>query len=220
MDKSLDESTVNAKAIEKMQRLGNYMWRGGKKIELHEQEDRFTVIPSDQKQIELLKAVPGVREIEQVTKQVFKVITTAPERDSAMATLRSRAFNVVAHHAYRPKNSEATVFYITDKCMVRFKKNATRQQIEEVLTRYGLRPLKKYEDQSNTFLLQVTASSGGNPIKVTNVMIEDESIVEKAEPVTINRFQYSWMPDDPLFTNQWHLYAKTDGVQLVTARFS
>lgn len=195
---------------------GNYMWRGGKKIELEEQEDRFTIIPPDKKQIEALSALPGVRSIEPITKQVFKVITTAPERDSTMAALRSKAFNTIAHHAYRPKNSEATVFYITDKCIVRFKPDASTKAIEGLLQKYGLNLIKEYEGQPNTYLLQVSSDSGGNPVKVTNRLVEDEPIVEYAEPVAINRFQQAWIPSDPLYTNQWHLFAR-NGVQLEAA---
>lgn len=199
----------------KMQHLGNYMWRGGKKIELQEQEDRFTVMPSNQNHIEQIKSVPGVREIEPLTKHVYRVITTAPERDSAMALLRSNTFNTIAHHAYRPKDSEATIFYITDKCIVKFKSDVEIKQIEKLIEKYKLKLLKKYEGQDNTYLLQVTSNSGGNPIRLTNLILEDENIVEKAEPVTINRFQQSLIPTDPLFKNQWHLFSEGDGVHLL-----
>jgi hypothetical protein len=48
-------------------------------------------------------------------------------------------------------------------------------------------------------------------------MIEDESIVENAEPVAINRFQQAWVPNDSLFSNQWHLHAERDQAQLLAA---
>src|SRR5512146_3060895 len=85
---------------------GNYVWRGGKKIELKKVEDRFTIIPNSREQLEKVRSAPGVRDIKPVTNQVFKVETTVTERDSAMASLRSNAFNTIAHHAYRPKDAE------------------------------------------------------------------------------------------------------------------
>jgi hypothetical protein len=215
-DYMVEKGPKNGKNTRKKQNFGNYMWRGGKKIELQEQEERFTVMPSGRKQLESIRNVPGVRDIEPVTNQVFKVITTAPERDSTMSALRSQAFNVIAHHAYRPKNSEATVYYITDKCIVRFKPNVSTKKIDDFLQKYKLKLLKQYEGQPNTYLLRITPDTGENAIKTTNRIIEYEPNIEYAEPVTVNRFQRAYTPNDPLFANQWHLHSN-DGVQLVAA---
>ena len=100
--------------------LGSYVWRGGEKIQLEKAEDRFTVMPAGPRQLDALRNAPGVQEVQPVTNQVFKVRTTATGRDAAMATLRSPAFNAVAHHAYRPEGSEGTTYYLTDRIIVSF----------------------------------------------------------------------------------------------------
>ena len=193
--------------------LGSYVWRGGEKIRLEKAQDRFTVMPSGPRQLEDLRRAPGVREILPVTNQVFKVKTGATERDAAMATVRSPAFNTVAHHAYRPEGSEGTTYYLTDRVIVSFEPTADAAQIEALLEKYGLRVLKEYEELENTYLLQVTASSGENPIKVANRLAEEEAVIS-AEPNMVNRFLPAFVPGDGYFRRQWHLSAK-NGPQVV-----
>ena len=192
---------------------GSYVWRGGQKIEIQKEDDRFTVLPSSPEHLERLRQAPGVRAIKPVTNQVFKVETTATERDTAMSSLRSEAYQAIVHHAYRPKEGEGTVYYLTDTIIVCFDAKATSKQIDKLLEKYGLRVLKEYDELAHTYLLQVTASSGENPIKVANRLAE-EPMVASAEPNMVNRFQPAFIPPDGLFKRQWHLNAKA-GLQLV-----
>jgi len=155
-------------SIAKVELQGAYVWRGGRKIELEKEPDRFTIIPSSADHLDRLRSAPGVRNIKEITNQVFKVETTPTDRDSAMAALRSDAFNAVVHHAYRPKGSDGTVYYLTDKIIVTFTDKATPTQIECLLNKFGLRVLKEYEGDKNSLLVQVTASSSANPVVESN----------------------------------------------------
>jgi subtilisin family serine protease len=195
--------------------LGRYLWRGGRKIPLEKLDDRFTVMPAGRDQLERLKKAPGVRSIKPVTNQVFKVETTFNERDRTMTTVRSDAFKTVAHHAYRPADSDGTVFYLTDKIILQFKPETSAERIDALLAKYGLKLLKEYEGQPNTFLVQVTATSGENPLKVANRLAEEEGVAS-AEPNMVNRFQAAYLPEEYYFKRQWHLNAKK-GSQLVAA---
>ena len=194
-------------STDKQTDFGAYIWRGGQKVAIEKEGDRFTVIPTTLEALERLRNAPGVRDIKPVTNQVFKVETTMTERDAAMAAVRSEAFNTIAHHAYRPKGTEGTVFYMTDKIIVRFDAKASAAQIDKLLEKYGLKLLKDYEGQANTYLMQVTSSSGENPIKVANRLAE-EKLVVSAEPNMVNRFQAAFVPPDGYFRRQWHLSAK------------
>ncbi|HJZ40550.1 MAG TPA: S8 family serine peptidase [Bacteroidales bacterium] len=190
-----------------------YVWRGGQKIELEKETDLFTVMPASKEHLTRLRQAPGVRNIKAVTNQVFKVETTPVERDNTMAALRSQTFGAVVHHAYRPKGSDGTVFYLTDKIFVSFKPGATNTGINTLLEKYSLKILREYENEKNTFLLQVTTSTGINPIKVANILA-DEDLVAAAEPDMVNRFSTAFKPADPYFNRQWHLSSRA-GVQLV-----
>ncbi|TKD47384.1 S8 family serine peptidase [Azotobacter chroococcum] len=198
------------------QDLGDYVMRGGERIELERESDRFTAMPADARELERLRSAPGVRAVEPVTREVYRVLTTMNERDAAMSALRSDAFNTIAHHAYRPKDGEGTVFYITDRIVMRLAKSATQADMSVLLDKYKLRLLKAYERRPQTYLVQVTKDSGANPIKIANLLAREKGLVEYAEPDMINRFYSSQIPSDPLFKRQWHLDAKA-GPQLLAA---
>jgi len=161
-----------------------------------------------------IQNITGVRNIVPVTNQVYKVETTSTERDAAMSTLRSNAYNVITHHAYRPKDTEGTIYYLTDRILVGFKPNTTTEQIEKILQKYGLNIIKKYDElqQSNknsVYLLKLTLASGENPLKIANRLVRDEKDhIEFAEPNMINRFYSAYIPPDTLFPRQWHLLAQ------------
>ena len=193
--------------------VGTYLWRGGRRIPLEKESDRFTVMPTDAAQLERLKGVPGVRAVDAVTNQVFRVETTAAARDAAMAALRSDAYGVVAHHAYRPQGGEGTMYYLTDRIAVRCRDGAKRRDVDRLLERYRLRHLRDYE--SGSMLLQVSDDSGENPVKVAN-RLADEAIVAFAEPNMVNRYYACLTPGDPYYKRQWHLHAK-NGAQLLAA---
>ncbi len=105
--------------------MGNYLMGGGKRVELEHESDRFTARQTDTQQLERLRSVPGVRSVLPATREVSRVLTTMNERDAATNTLRSSALNTVVHHAYRPRDGEGTVFYITDRVILGLKKSAT-----------------------------------------------------------------------------------------------
>jgi subtilisin family serine protease len=191
---------------------GSTLRRGGKAIEVERVEDRFTVIPSTPEQIEQLRAVPGISEVDPIGQGIYRAQTSGPARDTAMETVRAVGLEAVAHHAYRPKDSDGTVYYLTDKIVVRFKPEAAAAEIDALLDRYGLRLVKSYDSEPSTYLVQVTSTSGENPLKISNQLGEDP-LVENAEPNLLNRFMPAWRPMDDLFPRQWHLEA-ADGPQL------
>ena len=192
---------------------GNYLWRGGTKIVLDKVADRFTVIPSTSNQADLLSDAPGVQRMTALSKGVFRVETKAVDRDAAMSAIRSEAFNGIVHHAYRPSGSEGTIFYITDTILVRFNSDTHIERISQLFQEYALKVVQAYEHQANTYLVQVTKTSGQNPLKIANRLAEEQGVAF-AEPNLINRFQHCFTPTDPLFRRQWHLDA-ANGAQVI-----
>lgn len=184
--------------------LGSYLWRNGQRIELEKERDRFTVILSDPQRLEQLRSMTGIRDIKPITQKLFR-ITTSPELlEGTMAALRSDLVGAIAHHAYHPKDSEGTIYYITDKIIVRFVAEATPAQIDAILSAYQLTKLKHYDWLSNTYLVQVTSASGENPVKIANRLLQ-EAQVASAEANLINRFLPANLPSDNLFPKQWNL---------------
>lgn len=194
---------------------GSTLQRGGRRIDVEKVDDRFTVMPSGPAAVERLRAAPGITGVTPIVRGVYRVQTSSTERDAAMSAVRSEGIGAIAHHAYRPKDSEGTVFYLTDKIIVQFKPEAPIAEIDGVLERQGLRLVKTYPHREKTYLVQVTATSAGNPLKIAN-RLEEEDLVESAEPNLVNRFAPAWVPPDTYFQRQWHLDAD-DGPQLLGA---
>ncbi len=192
------------KSISEEEDFSGHLWRGGRKIDLEKVEDRFTITPENDEQVEKLKKVPGVQAIKPITRQVYKVETSASDRDKAMEIVRSESINAVAHHAYRPKETEGTMYYLTDRITVKFDPGATSEEIDSLAGKYHLKVVKKYEGLEHTYLFQVTSESGENPIKIAN-RLTGERLVKYAEPNLINRYKPAFIPLDPYFKHQWHL---------------
>jgi subtilisin family serine protease len=195
------------------QDYGGYFWRGGERIELEKEENRFTVIPANRIAWEKADTIPGVRRIKRISRQMFKVETTDAERDITMDVLRNQPFNAIVHHAYRPKGETGTVYYLTDKVTVKFQPECPMEEQEALLEKYRLQVLKEYDHLPYTFLLRITVSSGENPLKIANRLREEEGVLW-AEPNLLNRFLTSYLPEDSYFKNQWHLSAQK-GPQLL-----
>lgn len=180
--------------------------RGGQSITVEKQEDRFTLMSATPAQIEKLRKVAGVQDIKRVSRQVCKVETTQTDRDHVMAAMRSGAFGAIAHHAYKPAGGDGTIYYLTDKIVLTFRKGTTTTQIEALLARHALKLIKEYA-LPDTVLVQVTPGSGANPLKIAN-RLAAEKIVAHAEPNLVNRHGSAYTPPDGLFPRQWHLQSR------------
>jgi subtilisin family serine protease len=169
------------------------------------------VIVSSSAQLSRVRAQPGVLRVAAVTDRVASVRAVPSDRDRAMESLRALRPPVVVHHAYRPRGTRGTVYYITDRILLRIDPGAPPGRVDALLASRGLRVLKEYDPSA--FLVEVTRSSGANPVKVANVLAQ-EPIVLSAEPNMVNRFRPAFVPRDTLFPRQWHLHART-GPQLL-----
>ena len=193
---------------------GSYFWRGGEQIELEKEDEFFTVRIEDDAELEKVQALPGVSQINPVQGGIFKVKVTPDQRDEAMSRVRSADIgSVYAHHAYRPANADNSRYYLTERITVKFKADADRHAIENIMAAAGLRLIKEYPGTDQTYLFEVTAAAKKNPIKVANDLAAMDEVAY-AEPNLINRFATSYVPQDTYFNRQWHLRS-WEGPQLV-----
>lgn len=193
--------------------LGSYFWRGGKRINVDKEEEVFTVLVNNEAELHQVESLPEVKEVNPVQNRVFKVSVLKDKRDSVMDHIRSQKLKGVCHHAYKPEGASNTRYYLTDRILVKFKPGISPGEIEVVLSKIGLKILKEYPGNSDTFLLQVTNETKMNPFKAANTLAEMEEI-DYAEPNLVNRYQKFYEPRDTYFNRQWHLKA-WNGPQIV-----
>jgi subtilisin family serine protease len=194
--------------------------RGNKLVELEKVKDRFSVMSSNTlnqaTNTDLISKIKGIDNVSPLSGKIFKAKTSPVEIDSAMAEIRIDPFNGIAHHAYRPKGTQGTVYYITDTITLRFAPESNLDIIQTLLAKYRLNFIKQYKESNNanTFLVQVTRSSGKNPIKIGNQLMNEKGVLF-AEVNLINRFFPAYTPSDPDFHKQWYLNSQ-NGLNLAT----
>lgn len=186
--------------------------RGGFRIELDKEPNFFTTIIEDQSTLEKVRSISGVEKLEKIHGRSFRVKVEPEKLDDAMKEVRSREVKAICHHAYHPLNDKSTRYYLTDQVIVRFQRGTSIARKEDIISKHYLRFSKKMGDP-DTYLLQLTKSTGKNPIKCCGDLVEYEEITY-AEPNLINRFHNHSRPSDELFSRQWHLEA-SDDVQLL-----
>jgi len=109
---------------------GAHVRRGGKRVPLERDADRFPAVVSTAVQLSRVRSTPGVLRVAPVTGGVASVRTIPTDRDRAMDSLRSLSPPVVVDHAYRPRSMRGTLNCITDRIIVRMDPRATVRQVD------------------------------------------------------------------------------------------
>lgn len=188
--------------------------RCGEAITIEREPDFFTTIIPDKKILPTLERIPEVQEVKQVLDNVYKVRSVSGERDDLMAYLRKQLpEGSVVHHAYNPVGDPITRYYLTDRIILCCRQGTALSTVETLLAKHQLVLIRQYPALVPTFLVRVTDASGKNPLKVA-VELEEEVIVDFAEPNLINRYEEAYLPTDTLFERQWHLRS-WDGLDIV-----
>ncbi|MEN7550371.1 S8 family serine peptidase [Rapidithrix thailandica] len=182
----------------------NFLWRGGEQIPLEKEEEVFTAIVQNKRELENLSQATGVKEVKKVENGIYKVKVQSAVRDTVMQQYREASQTGICHHAYRPKDANNTRYYLTDQLIIRFKHHVSHQRIAQLLSENGLKSLKQYPGMNHTYLVQVTKEAGGNPVKVSN-QLHGANEIEYVEPNLVERFASAYLPNDDYFERQWHL---------------
>lgn len=189
----------------------HYYFQGGRRIEI-EHAGNLTAIHAetvDEVLNAATRAEVGVRS-PQLAAPGLVTVEIPEDRDDAMERLRATH---VMHHVYCTKGHPSDTVLITDTFFLKFKDGTARGEIDRLLREENLLIEEVFGDRS--FLVRVTNETGRNPIMAANVAATRD-IVEYAEPNIVRQLvRCSFVPSDPLFPNQWHLFAPADAVDLV-----
>jgi len=178
--------------------------RGGDKVKLEKESRVFTAVIKSNQDLEKIKNIPGVQRVRAVDRKICKVYVDEAGVDEPMKRLRSKELNGVCHHAYRPRNSEGTRYYLTDELIVKFDPAVSDNEIATLLTGKKLKILREFNSAEKIYLVQVTTDTGMNPLKVAAALSDERSVIY-AEPNLVNRFARFYTPQDSYFSRQWHL---------------
>ncbi len=92
----------------------------------------------------------------------------------------------------------------TDELIVRFKADVTPAQIAEFNAAHQVEVIKRSDWSEQEYKLRLIRPAGRDVIDVANAYHES-GLCEWAEPNFLTEIRKSFLPNDPLLANQWHL---------------
>lgn len=93
---------------------------------------------------------------------------------------------------------------LTEEFVVKFKPEVTGEQIESFNASKKVEIISRSKTVKNQFVLRTTPESEGNALIIANQYYESE-LTEFAHPNFITTFERRIIPNDPYYSNQWHL---------------
>lgn len=174
-----------------------YTYRAGLKIPLDKKPDQFVVRMKPDE----LRAL-GLHGAEPASSASSRIRTDARNLDAQMAQVRKVA---TAHHAYTvaPTGED---FVISDRVIVTFRKEPTKEEASRFAGRYGLILREKFDPKN--YLFQLTQGTGMNPVKLVVKLMETEKDVELADHDLNMDVRVKAPPTDPSYARQWHLHKR------------
>lgn len=188
-----------------------YFWQGGRRIAIEEAPAEVTIETSSTNAAEnaARDAAVNVDAVEDIGSGLVKM-RLAGDRDKAMERLRK---SHVVHHVYQLEGQLDAELVISDAFVCKFKRGTDNAEVTRFINDNHLEVVVDYGN--GRLLLRVTDATGRNPIRMANAAAERDD-VDYAEPNLVRRLtKFDFIPADPLFASQWHLFAPEDGTELV-----
>jgi subtilisin family serine protease len=195
------------------EKIGEILQRGGEELALTKVSDRFTICFSSPPQrlpesIPFLEHDPIVyRSPSQASLHLEQMIVEKDHLDLAMDLSRTEDGVIFASHVYQLKNSPKTYIYLTNQITIQFDTQTSTEQQQAIAAQYALELQEPVKGLTATFVYQLTPKSLENPLKITNRLIENPSVL-LAEPNVIFRQEPLYIPKDPFYRRQWYLNHK------------
>jgi subtilisin family serine protease len=93
---------------------------------------------------------------------------------------------------------------LTDELIVRLKGGLAPAQIKDAFAARGLIVARRLAYSSEEYILRLRDPKKADPLAVSRELYES-GLVEWAEPNFVQELQKDFIPNDPLFSQQWHL---------------
>jgi subtilisin family serine protease len=190
----------------------DFFWLGGRKIEIEKDDSAVTIQAASTADAREAARRAGL-ELQAATAIAPGLVRASVSADPDSAVDRLRAGDNVVHHVYRDRGSREGEYLITESFFIKFKPLTPDERILQYLSAEHLVVERELGDK--TYLVRVTNDTGRNPIRAANAANTRED-VEYAEPNLVRPLtKFVFIPPDPLFSQQWHLHAPADAVDLV-----
>ena len=177
-----------------------YYYSDGRKIELTEDFSSYSFIRTSKTRADF--TLPA--DVKLIKKHENISIIEAPNEN----TLKTLQKSGNLFPAYRKK--EGGRVYVSNRIFVKIPGKPNTANAEKWCEKHGMKLIKQYKYVPEWYLVSVEE----NPIKKAAALV-DSKIVKQAEPdFFIHLQKRAYIPNDTLFSNQWHLHNDGTNSQL------
>jgi subtilisin family serine protease/flagellar basal body rod protein FlgC len=187
--------------------MNNYYWYEGKKIQLQPSTThravRFSDTPSPDSRRSVAAAVGAV-----------SPQSTGLDLGNGIILFdaHEQAPSVAAAGVLPPESSQLSVFaapdstpmILTEELIVQFKPEVSREQIDQFNATNKVKIISESEWERNSFVLAVQGDSDADALTIAN-RYHESKLINYAEPNFVRLLKPAYIPNDPLFPQQWAL---------------
>jgi subtilisin family serine protease len=135
----------------------------------------------------------------------FTFISFSAKKQDEMLSLAKSYMqndNVLAASPILLNENDKKIGALTEQFIVKLKANTTIKQLQNLAFETSTEIIKQYDMQ--TYILSVDRKSQGNALEMANLFYE-RGFFEWSEPNYLIFIQFTSIPNDPLFNQQWSL---------------
>ena len=187
---------------------------GGKLVRLErsgsELSIRFAASTSKSNRSDLvggLSASARINRASSLRGRDLSTVTTSRKSSAAfshlLAGLETKRDVEFAYPAWIDPKSGSRLL-LTDELIVRLKSGSASAEIKKALAARGLTIARKIAYSSEELVLRLRNPKKSDPLAVSKELYES-GLVDWAEPNFVQQLEKDFVPNDPLFSQQWHL---------------
>jgi thermitase len=190
--------------------MDNYYWYEGKKIPVQLSSTRRAVRVSDPASTEVRRSVaaalgatsPQSSGMDLQNGIVLFETAPAPSGAAAAAARAPLPNSTSELPVFEAPNS--TQMILTQEFVAQFKPEVTRQQIDALNAQNGVTIVSESEWERNSFVLSVNPDSGTDALTISN-QYQESGLTIYAHPNFVRLMKPVFVPNDPMFAQQWAL---------------
>ena len=187
--------------------------RGGSKIDVYKKTDIISVRTKRGAKSDMLTRSLDCQVSGHLYQQNLTLMSVNPEKtDQTLSEMRANNEVSFASNVFSIDQDPEGDIFLTDEITVQFEPGTDEATINTLADQFLLNYVKQVTGASDCHVFRINDINGKDAIEVTNGMMAEPAI-KWCEPNIVVKSVQFFIPSDPLFESQWHLFNE-GGIQL------